>query len=547
MSTCISAKTSLIVPFEGPAESPDGDLEAVLRRRAVGTRDGRDGETFWRERKVEVRAPQIDELAPATRLLLGRTTGGEDSPWAVRRLELAAVVRDRLFGHRVQLVGPGVEWDVCVEAVELITYPLGGGAVVLDLDWGVTPLALPELADRISMAHRLGDEREDRAACWRLGRPDARPLAAPLAVWMGPTLAAALGPDRAPVRLREIVVWLLGEHGPAIPPTRFALHQTAARLDGPPDGGALRADLWRLRRAYDGAHVAPLDDDDPQLCPRGNRWIGVAREGATSVSWTVAGAAEDFEALEWPLRFTGIYLALHVHALAERAALQHLAREAVRRLDDADVDALSLEELRERRGGLRRLAARMVQYTVAISFDDCGGSTDYVRFFAACRRVHGIQAQRAELRKEIEELLGLVDQQTREIEERVDREERSATERHRVEAQRNRDSVLHAQNEARILAEQRWRDDQARLARVEADQRAIDARRDEAERAFHRLVAGATAFAVPVTVLSGLFGMNIFSEGLPWGWWGFIGIVGVGLGIGFVVWRRAAQRLPRDG
>lgn len=51
----------------------------------------------------------------------------------------------------------------------------------------------------------------------------------------------------------------------------------------------------------------------------------------------------------------------------------------------------------------------MARYTLQMSSDDCGGLSDYVEFFAACRKVFKIRQTRKELQSELTDVLRLVE------------------------------------------------------------------------------------------------------------------------------------------
>ena len=64
----------------------------------------------------------------------------------------------------------------------------------------------------------------------------------------------------------------------------------------------------------------------------------------------------------------------------------------------------------------------MARYTMQMSSDDCGGMSDYVEFFTACRKVFKIKETRKELQTELTDVLRLVESNFY-LEERAARKE----------------------------------------------------------------------------------------------------------------------------
>jgi len=57
------------------------------------------------------------------------------------------------------------------------------------------------------------------------------------------------------------------------------------------------------------------------------------------------------------------------------------------------------------------LVALMSRFTLEMSSDDCGGQTDYVEFFTACRSVFMTRDIRNELHGELNDVLRLIEQE----------------------------------------------------------------------------------------------------------------------------------------
>jgi hypothetical protein len=99
----------------------------------------------------------------------------------------------------------------------------------------------------------------------------------------------------------------------------------------------------------------------------------------------------------------------------------------------------SFDPLERNRQELRYLAALMIQYSLGMSSDDCGGLSEYSHFFSTMRRVLGIPDTRQEIRDEIHDVLGIVESGYLEEQRRHKREEkRSQRERDRIQARTDR-------------------------------------------------------------------------------------------------------------
>lgn len=427
---CARAFTTLVLPvtFGSVAESP-AVLAARLASRERVRSNGREVDPLWEETTPRLLAPQLPELNPAVRALLGDPEVPGDEGWRCRWLALSEPAKQALFRHLTLVYPDEARARVGVLGVEVVLFPLGSGALVLRLDWtcgGRRVLDAQALRQGLAVARQL-----DGRGGWTLGRsgPEEeapRPLSEAYASFLGDDLVASLSLGQA-VSLREVARWLLrqpptpdGEPAADDGGSRFAWHHTAAVLEERPSPEDERALLFHLRRGVGADQLPPEDPgtSDRVWNARANRRLGVCREGSVSLSWPDAGASPGFERDGWPRRFQGIYLALALQVLSERVTLAGLGARAsslvvhvhASRLAHAEAEVgHAIATLRTGRRQLLSLAHDMVHYTLAISTDDCGGPSDYLAWFQACRDVHGIPGQRAELRAEVAEVLGLVE------------------------------------------------------------------------------------------------------------------------------------------
>ena len=119
----------------------------------------------------------------------------------------------------------------------------------------------------------------------------------------------------------------------------------------------------------------------------------------------------------------------------------------------------------------RELAALMVRYTLSMSSNDCGGSSEFTEFFTTLRRVFGIPELRAELSSELKDVLAVVESNYLE-EERRQRDEAEADRR------KNRE--------------------------YQAEHKAL---REQHEQQFNLILGVLGSFTLPFVVVSGVFGM----------------------------------------
>jgi hypothetical protein len=494
-SDLLVAKTALLVPclFRDGLEGNCAErAKRFLARTYARKRQGKKATAIWERDDVE--AEGLDELDPAFQTLLAG--GSETSVWAVQRLRLRSDVRDLVLPAPALVDGKGqVQVALsCYERIELFLFPLSTGMLVLHVDWMAAkegkPRHLHELSELVAMARRMRAGRSQPR--WRFA---AAALSEAQRKQLGPELAAALtGEDRAP--LVTLTDWMLrGEVEDATSASsatgKYALHQTAVFLDRALERPALERALFHLRRGVSARQPPPSAlGTDVTLEPRGNRHLGVCREGIAAVSWAAAGARGDFDRDWAKSRFLRLFLLLAMQAHAERITLGDL---------EASVAGVatrmgSVDDLGRMRDELFDLARQISRYSLAMASEDCGGLSDYVAYFKALRTVLSTGARLAETRALVAELLGLVE-------------------------------AAHA-----------------RQHQIESD------RAQERESSFHRMVAIIGGIGVVFGIVTGLLGMN-----LPEGRWApmqplFWAITGATLlgALLVVIWAaRAARRMPQ--
>jgi len=149
---------------------------------------------------------------------------------------------------------------------------------------------------------------------------------------------------------------------------------------------------------------------------------------------------------------------------------------------------ISFNDMKVSRQKLRDLAALMVRYTLSMSSDDCGGSSEYSEFFTTIRKVFGIPELRAEISQELKDVLAVVE--THYLEE-----ER----RQRDEAESARRQNREIQNTLRQI-------------------------RDRQDQQFNLALSVIGSFTFPFVLISGIFGMNLDDLPIKVGFWPLIGV-----------------------
>jgi hypothetical protein len=394
-----------------------------------------------------------------------------------------------------------------IKKVELVIYPLGTASLVFHINW-LPPgqsMSIDELRTWLFLAkftHKVpgvckGWRLVDEVPVEKLTKPPDSHYNS-----LGKKLTAALY-EMKPISLKVLGNWLLcGCHEDVDnPPKRLGryqkrcYHHTVVVIDREPHPTQLTEYLFHLRRAY-GQRNRPQTSTlveqgsiDKVLIQRLNRYVGISRVGAVSLSWPTNNKTHNFEVNQWYKKWMGIYLVLALHVHGEKSVLLELSNlsaacgQLLRR-----VTHVSLKEMSVYRQRLIELATLMTRYTLQMSSDDCGGLSEYIEFFIALRDIFGTKPQRQELREEIQEVMALVESNYLEEQRKMRNLERS--QREKDERRRRWLEHSHAVHQAR----------------------------------FERWIAAVTTFTLPIVLVSGLFGMN--NDDLPrnWPFWPVVGV-----------------------
>jgi hypothetical protein len=422
---CKVARTKLVVSArwkEGAGKTARGVAEA-LGKRVVAVDDHREGTPVWAKAKLHDEV--LRELSPSLVAGLGGERPGHDprgrDHGVIRpaRLQITNAAMQALCPTgRFALLdtkpsADGARPKLGLQDVHVLVYPLGVAAVILTIDLS------PGRTDTLT---------EVRDALWRLRFLEAKVRGRRLGLRKAQTPAPREMQDVRTTpntpSLGELCAWLLASELDEVAPffelnaSIAAMHDTVVVLGHRPDDVSLEAELFRLGRGYSGnQHPPPELTRDRTLWFRQGRVARVAREGSVALSWPVDDVQARFEFNDWPQRYLGVYAELALFARAEAEALRRISAEAaghMARLErDGDVSAV-----KKLRAPLLETGMRMARYTVTLSSDDCGGLSDYADFFEAARAVHGVAAQRQELRAELTELLALVEIAYRDVAEK---------------------------------------------------------------------------------------------------------------------------------
>lgn len=427
---CRVARTALLLPFQWERRlraRPSEVVGEIGARQYVPRRSRAEDGTlrqrpFWDDRSPK-EVSEVDELAPAFKALLQSEKGSPD-PLAWRRLQLHSDVLDSILGGPVLHSRKGQSFEGFeISEVEIVTFPLGTGVVIVHIDWMptvATSLTVGGLRSRLYLARhaRFVPDKDDVCGWTLRGRPLRASEHAPSSelpdehvACLGPALIGARYHDHL-IGLQDLVGSLLlgpvdeGEIVALFQGSRYAMHHSSVVLETEPSPEEWALLSFHLRRAYELEYrPAQVSLSDVDYAPRANRHIGVSREGAVSISYVPDGVSETFELVDWPQqKFQRFYLLLRLHAVAEQLALAQLSHRAAMKALEFD----SPGTLVALRPGMDALLRDMVRYTLTLTGEDCGGLTDSTDFFSVVRRVHRIEEQREELRREIQELASLV-------------------------------------------------------------------------------------------------------------------------------------------
>eukprot|EP01087_Luapelamoeba_hula_P013995 TRINITY_DN4042_c0_g1_i7.p1 TRINITY_DN4042_c0_g1~~TRINITY_DN4042_c0_g1_i7.p1 ORF type:complete len:872 (+),score=98.62 TRINITY_DN4042_c0_g1_i7:179-2794(+) len=268
-------------------------------------------------------------------------------------------------------------------------------------------------------------------------------------------------------------------------------HHTIVVLNHKPPKSVLKEYIYDLRRAHGQLNRPQVKKkmkkgskgSDKVLVERVNRYIGLSPEGVVCLTWPIDQVTKDYCVKVSPAQFLGIYLLLALQANAERAVLQELFNESSELAEYLDAETKSsLIEMSSYRLALRQLATKMVQYTVSMSSDNCGGRPEYSYFFYNIRKVFRIPSAKFELREIIDDILGIV--------EASYSEEQKKTKAQELKLEREK-----------IKQKKRQSKTKERRGKV-----------------FELCVTSTAAISLPIMVVSGLFGMNMSDAPDP-GFW----------------------------
>lgn len=410
--------------WDGLGSDPATVVDAMCSRRVRVPKRTQDGVVGVESHSMAVWQPAhnvpngVGELSKAIRALMDFTPESRSS-FTWRRLRLSNALLDALFqtptiGKKKPRKSNDRLGGFVVEAVDAYLLPLGHGLVVFTIDWCLgTPRPVDEVLQGLSYMRHVREQ--GGLSTWTLGA--SRVLLSEPATGMNILCDAVR--ESQPIDLANIVRGLLAENDAQEDPvseSRLGVVHSLIRLSSEPPSPQLEGLLFRLRRGYGPDYEAPSAVvSDRVYAPRGNRWIGVAREGAACVTWTTSTSNQGFET-EWPKRFEGVYLFLHILGHAERLVLTSLSARISTLAFDLDP-----HRLRYQQSEIEALVVELARYTLTLTSEDCGGPSDYSDFFSAVRRVHNISAQRDELRAEMAELNGLLKAAEDQTERRLQR------------------------------------------------------------------------------------------------------------------------------
>lgn len=233
-----------------------------------------------------------------------------------------------------------------ISSVELIVFPLGTPIFSLKIDWlpDAAHLTLAQVRTRLYVSKfRAKVARVNSGWTFTPHVSGARTNAAQQSHTgsLGAALAGALY-EGEPISLGEFADALcapqrsaLDAAGSSKPRERHCYHHSIVCLASPLPDEALYSSLFHLRRAYGQKNRPPpppsrhaLGSYDRVLIPRGNRYIGLSREGSVCLTWLggkspqFSESSQVFETQIWPHKWMGIYFVLGIHALGERESLE---------------------------------------------------------------------------------------------------------------------------------------------------------------------------------------------------------------------------------
>lgn len=380
---------------------------------------------------------EVNELTPPMRdYLRGDMANGADQ---ITCLKLSDSLKTSVIDALAMRLNKDDVAPVLIKEVKLYIYPLNTMILDIDIDWGSSPALNPtELLKRLDIARHTGESNKSKGWVIKAKKSDHGSPAEgsdDRARWdeamktskthLGGSLSRALcyeaTTDYVSVNLSDLLKFILSPiySDLLFQSARYAQHHTSMILNHSPSVDLRDELLFRLRRGYGESYVPPMlpasefselkRERDYEV--RGNRWYTIAREGAASLSWLdEERESQEFDET-WCTRWAGVYKLLVLQAISEQVTLSRLEQAAsgvVIRLNLSQATTQSLE-FRAQRDDVKKLTALMVRYSLAMSAEDCGGVTDYADLFSNIRQTLRTPKLRDELRKDLQEVLGLVE------------------------------------------------------------------------------------------------------------------------------------------
>jgi len=442
---------------------------------------------------------EIYDFTPQFRQVLGwKDKSHTSQTWSCQRLMLTQEAIDSFLSNSKLVT---IQSDTCVayevefEAVDLLVYPLGSAILVFHVNWMTSrskdvKLSLDDIRTLI-FASKYRHKVKQLCLGWNFYNPFSEIgediLPESHTNDLGHEMHLAKYRVDQTISLCQLGKWLLHTEGAnqletpmrLLDHTRHAYHHSAIVINKAPPNDVLQEYLYHLRHAFGQKNRPPPNPEHglgPVLVSRLNRYIGISREGSVCISWpTNLGDPTDFELTKWHKKFQGVYLLLSLHAHGERSVLYELSDLAASQAEALKIvtSDINFQEMKQSRQKLRELAAIMARYTLSMSSDDCGGSSEYAEFFTTLRNVFGIKLLRDELSQELKDVLAVV--------------------------------------EANYMEEERRQRDEAESARRKNRemQTTLRQQRDRQEQQFSMLISIIGAFTLPFVLMSGIFGMNL--------------------------------------
>ncbi|PRP79066.1 hypothetical protein PROFUN_13168 [Planoprotostelium fungivorum] len=507
---CIVARSALILGFSYKRDGVQDKMhilrELQQKRTIVYNKEtnAMDDVKMWKYRE---RLPkEVGDLNPLFRGVLGwkdppsgPPTGSRgpkmkeqpEGTWTAHRMILnPTVLRDLFSDGKLMTVQNREEitYDVKIENIELMLYPLGSAFLVFHVDWtgGSNSLSLPDIRTLLFVSkyrHKL----EGLSLGWCFTTDATSSLKEVIEDEKFGKYRYTTG-DLFPARymngkvsLSCIGNWLLCglEENPTSPPSRFDYPRHV--LDKEPSSNVLQEYLFHLRRAFGQSNRPPIEKSTGSalgqtLIWRVNRYVGVSREGTVALSWPLSDNANDFERVAWHTKFQGIYLILQIHTMAEKLVFLELSDMAAINAERLQMvggrESNSFDNIKGIRDQLRELSSRLVRYTISMSTNDCGGISEYSEFFGKLRDTFGIPELRNEISGELKDFLALL--------------------------------------ESFYWEEEKRKRDEASVQRQKAASQVKEDKdkRDAKDRRFELVVSILGSITVPFAVVGGIFGMN---------------------------------------